>query len=274
MSRTWLILDSNYLCYRAFYTTGTLSYGDVMTGVVFGFLREIKTLQDLHMTRDIVFAFDFGEPLRKQFYQRYKANRKKEVDEASRLLISEFKKQVRLLRTEYLQELGFSNVLYQHGYEADDVIAAVVKSLPRGDKAIIVSADHDLYQLLGPHVVMWHPQKKETMTEEILREKHGVGPIEWIDVKCLAGCDTDGILGVPGVGESTACKFLAGRLKPHTKAYQAITESNIIWERNRKLIMLPYPGMEPMKLHPDNVTAEKWSVLTGRLGMESIRNYF
>lgn len=284
---TWLVLDSNYLCFRAFFSTGQLSHEDVPTGVVFGLLRDIVYLQDLYATDRIIFCWDFGKPLRCRDYQQYKETRRERVlSEEEYILRIQLHRQIRLLRTRYLKELGYKNIFYQHGYEADDIIASVVRSifldecfdakkaLRQKQEVVIVSDDHDLYQLLRSRVAIYSPRLKSVITEDKLREQYGVSPTAWIDVKAIAGCSSDNIKGIKGVGEVTAAKFLGGRLKETSAAYAAIVNGNRIWKRNRSLIELPYPGTKTFKIQQDYVEPSAWRDLTSRLGMTSLRDRF
>jgi hypothetical protein len=38
---SWILVDTHYLCHRAFHTMGELSHDGEMTGVFFGALREV-----------------------------------------------------------------------------------------------------------------------------------------------------------------------------------------------------------------------------------------
>lgn len=272
----WLLLDCNYLAYRAFHAYGRLSHDDIPTGVVYGFMRDLLTLQDRFATDRLAFCWDFGKPLRCREYQKYKEDRRNKVytpEELEDYIL--LRSQIRLLRSQYLPSLGHKNNFYQHGYEADDVIASLVKqSLPPRTDTIIISADHDLFQLLGRYVTMYNPHRKELMTEQLLREQYGVSPTAWVEVKAIAGCSSDNIQGIKGVGEKTAAAFLGGRLKETTKAYQAITQGNRIWRRNLKLVELPLYGVKKFKLREDDVSTAAWQALVDRLGFESLRNRF
>ena len=51
-----------------------------------------------------------------------------------------------------------------------------------------------------------------------MKEKYGVTPLEFIDMKALMGDASDNIPGVPGIGEKTAAKIIA--------AYHSIEEAH------------------------------------------------
>jgi DNA polymerase-1 len=276
MNSTWLILDCNYLCHRARYAFGGLSHNGSATGVVYGFLKDIDSLKQKFGTSKVVFCWDFGKGLRKKIDLDYKANRKSEGKEPSPeeiLELAEFKIQVSRLRKEYLKDIGYRNVFYQKGYEADDIIASVCKNLPEDDEAIIISADHDLYQLLSSKVSMYHPQKRKMVTKKSFQKEHEVSVKQWPMVKAIAGCSSDNIKGVMGVGEKTAIKYLRGELKKELKTFQDIAdnEKNGTIKRNLLLVHLPLSGTKTFSLKEDNLSKSGWRKVTESLGLKSLK---
>lgn len=270
--KSWLLLDCNYLCYRAFYSTGGLRYKQAHTGVIYGFMRDIITLQDIHATDRMVFCFDYGKSLRCARCPTYKAGRHDNLTDLEKDLRVEMKKQVTKLRTEILPELGFQNIFYEKGYEADDIIASVVNNLKDGHEAIIVSSDHDLYQLLSPTVTIWNPHKGKAITANSFSREYGVEPIQWVDVKAIAGCSSDNIPGIKGVGEKTAAKFLNGQLKAGTAKHNLIVKGNKWWRKNRLLVKLPFPGCPDFVPKRDKLDPKVWRKISQQYGMASIEN--
>lgn len=271
--KTWLILDCNYLCHRAFHSMRGLSFREVHTGVAFGFFRELVNLQSLHGASRVVFAFDHGKGLRARDFPQANYKRKRRPENLTRQeqsIRAELQKQIRYLRLNYLPSLGYRNVYYKFGYEADDIIASVCLDLPARDEAIIVSADKDLFQLLSERVCIYNPHQKKATTLESFQRDFGVSATQWVDVKAIAGCGTDEVVGVAGIGEKTAAKFLNGTLKPDSKAHQAIVNGNAIWKRNRPLVQLPYPGVPKYKYRKDRVTRKRWRRVMESLGMNSL----
>lgn len=269
MNKTWLLIDAPYLCWRAFHSTGHLSHGGLATGITFGFLRDVQKLMDQHATQDIAFCFDVGLSKRKTIYPAYKAKREKTEEE--QILRSEVYTQIDLIRTKYLPALGFKNVFHQEGYEADDLIAMLTEQVKEGNEILIVSADHDLYQLLGPNVWVWHPRENKVFGVMELRNKYGVTPKEWIEVKAIAGCDSDNIKGIEGVAEKTACKYVTGKLKATTKTFWKIGRGIKTIQRNRELVTLPFPGTEEMVLQEDETSPKKWRKVLDELGIRSLK---
>jgi DNA polymerase I len=274
MADAWLIFDCDFLCHRAFHAMGSLSHAGEMTGVIYGFLRDLVHLREVHYTDRVVFAFDHGVSKRKQLLSTYKGNRLPRTEEEESLR-GELRRQINLLKRRYLPDLGFRNVFYEDGYEADDVIASVCRnSLPKGDVAIVVSADKDLYQLLEKdRVIVWDVIKKRPYTEEKFRKEYGVAPAVWKQVKAIAGCNSDCVPGVRGVGDKTAAKFLAGNLPASRKTAQAISEFVLGggFKRNLPLVRLPFKGCPTFELREDEYSEKNWNALADRLGMVSLK---
>ncbi|MEV7613019.1 5'-3' exonuclease [Streptomyces sp. NPDC089799] len=99
------------------------------------------------------------------------------------------------------------------GYEADDVIGTLTARAT--GPVDIVTGDRDLYQLVddarGRRVL--YPVKGvgtlQLTDEAVLREKYGVDGPGYADLALLRGDPSDGLPGVPGIGEKTAAKLLA-----------------------------------------------------------------
>lgn len=264
----WLLLDVSYLSYRSYFALGRLSFGEIATTVVYGVLREVLTLQQQFGTSRVAFCFDFGKPLRCTLCPGYKSSRHTGKSEEELEAILEVKRQITCLRKDYLSQVGFRNLLFQKGYEADDIIAHVAQSRP--DKEfIIVSNDHDLFQLLSPNVQIWNPHAKEMVTEKTFRRDWGLDPVDWIDVKAIAGCRTDDIPGVPRVGEPTAAKYLRGEMTKG-KTFDAIRRAGELYRKNLRLVRLPFPNIEDIQLVKDEITGTGWDSLIKRLGMNSL----
>lgn len=275
---TWLIIDANYLCYRAYYSLGELKHGSIATGTVFGFMQAVVALQDSFNTQNVVFCFDSRQSLRAQSYPQYKATRKAEEatwDDEERESKREFREQVTGLRRTYLPAIGYANVFHARGYESDDIIAEVRNRLPPNDEKIIISADKDLFQLLHWDTIMHNPQTLKTYTNITFVKEWGLQPDQWVDVKALAGCGTDDIAGIKGVGEVTAAKYLRGELAPHTATYRKIAgrAGQAIWRRNIPLVQLPYAGCPQFVIGTDAVTEAKWEAFADGMGFRSIRGH-
>ncbi|WP_228040501.1 5'-3' exonuclease [Streptomyces chromofuscus] len=111
-----------------------------------------------------------------------------------------------------LDALGIARVGVA-GYEADDVIGTFTARAT--GPVDIVTGDRDLYQLVDDArgVRVLYPLKgvgSLQLTDETwLREKYGVDGSGYADLALLRGDPSDGLPGVPGIGEKTAAKLLA-----------------------------------------------------------------
>ena len=273
----WLVLDCSYLCHRSFHTTGNLSFNDVKVGVIFGFLRDIGTLTGYHDTDNIAFCFDSKKSKRQKIYKPYKQVRREKyevMDEDEAKIWREMKNQINLLRTQYLPAMGFKNIFVQKGHEADDLIATICRNNTQRDniEVVIVASDHDLYQLLSPSVKMWDPNKKKFYGYDNFMVQYGIEPEQWSDVKAYAGCSSDGVAGIAGVGEATAVKYLRGEVNPKHKVYRKLVNGKDVYNRNVPLVKLPFKGTKDIELVRDEVTDEKWKQVCKDLGMKSLEN--
>jgi 5'-3' exonuclease len=98
------------------------------------------------------------------------------------------------------------------GYEADDVIGTLA-TRARGP-VDIVTGDRDLFQLIDDSrgVRVLYPVKGvgtlAAYDGAALRAKYGVDGAGYADLALLRGDPSDGLPGVPGIGEKTAAKLL------------------------------------------------------------------
>ncbi|GGM10607.1 5'-3' exonuclease H3TH domain-containing protein [Promicromonospora citrea] len=103
------------------------------------------------------------------------------------------------------------------GYEADDVIGTLTERAVReGTGPVdIVTGDRDLFQLVddAAGVRVLYPARgvrdPDVVDEQRLAEKYGVASGQaYADMATLRGDPSDGLPGVPGIGEKTAARLL------------------------------------------------------------------
>ena len=141
-----LLLDGHSLAYRAFYALPPdlrTSSGQV-TNAVFGFTSMLIKALDDHKTEHVAVAFDMGKPTeRLAIRPEYKEQRTAAPDE--------FRQQVGLIR-EVLNVLRVP-VFEIPNVEADDIIFILGKKMAeQGADVVIVTADRDFFQMVGPRI--------------------------------------------------------------------------------------------------------------------------
>lgn len=270
-SEPWLVFDVSALAYRAYHTLRDLSYEGIPTAITYGILRDVLSLRDRFGSNSFVFTFDRGKSKRCELSPEYKSQRKKQIeDDPEQIAIRKsIRQQIRTFHDEILPALGYANIVSQQGYEADDLMASLIFQYPQ-QKIILVGSDHDLFQLLSDNVSMWSIAKKKLLNGMTFRREWGISPSQWADVLAIAGCSTDNVKGVKGVGPKTAVKFLAGSLQKGA-IFDRIVQSSSLWRDNLKLVQLPFAGTKPVEFKQDIVTGKRFNRVLKDLGIRSLR---
>ncbi|MBQ9988750.1 MAG: DNA polymerase I [Clostridia bacterium] len=203
---TLLGIDGNSLLFRAFYAIPPLSAPDGRpTNAVYGFLGMLARLLREVMPTHTAVAFDLPQPTRRHLaFEGYKAGRAQAPEE----LIGQF-----ALVKDVLRAMGIA-VLEVPGFEADDILGDLARHTEEArGKAILVSGDRDVFQLVSDRVSVYYTKRGITdidiMTPETVTEYLGVPPEKAPELKALMGDNSDNIPGVPGIGPKTAVKLLA-----------------------------------------------------------------
>jgi DNA polymerase I len=260
-----VLLDGHSLAFRAFFalpsdlqtTTGQL------TNVVYGFTTMlVKLFGDFSPDR-IAVCFDLGRPAyRHDVYEGYKANRRTTPDD--------FSSQMPLVR-EVLAALRIP-VVEVAGYEADDLIATLVKQArEEGLPVLVVTGDRDNLQLIDDEASIQVMMTRRGITdtavydEAAVQERYGVPPERYIDVAALRGDPSDNLPGVPGVGDKTATKLVqtygtAEEVVAHAAEQRGKLKENLLAHgedvlRNKQLMRLrddvPLPvGVRDLRMGP------------------------
>jgi len=234
---TIILVDSHSICHMVKHTMKGLSDREKATGVMYGFMVQIIRLADRFNTNRFCFAWDSRKKKRLEIYPEYKGNRPGEYTEEDLKAFEQFGQ----IRTAILPALGFNNVYIQTGYEADDIIGMLAE-IYWDSKIVIISRDSDLYQCLNDDIFMWHPTPKKRFTKKDFIEQYKMAPYQWVDVKAMAGDNSDNIKGIPDIGAIRACKYIRGELNHRWTELLNRESSKFIIERNKKLVTLPYPG--------------------------------
>jgi DNA polymerase-1 len=202
-----LLIDASSLIYPAFHVMGELKTSTGFpTGAIYGYARTVLMLLREYPSQYVAVAFDSRGPThRHEKFSEYKAHRPA-MDEALAAQIPKIKELTDALRLKKFEVPG---------YEADDIIAALVPlAAAQGLDVLIVSGDKDLLQLVGDGVRVLKPGRDVTRDLKILdsagvQQYLGVRPDQVLDFLALVGDSVDNVPGVPGIGEKTAQKLLS-----------------------------------------------------------------
>ncbi len=203
MAKVVTVIDTFGFFFRSFYALPQhLKNKDGFpTGLLTGFTNFISTLQKQHDSDYLIFAIDTkGPTFRNEIDPNYKAHRKAPPEELTMQLP---------IAIEWIDKMGYKT-LGQVGFEADDMIATVVKhAKEKGYDVRVVSHDKDLYQLIDDgKVVVVDAIKRKSMDEDACFEKYGVTPKQFIDYQSILGDSADNVPGVKGIGKVGAEKLL------------------------------------------------------------------
>jgi DNA polymerase-1 len=270
-----VLIDISGICYALMHSLGVnnLSYENKNSGIIYAFMLKLRYLTHTLKPSITVFTCDSMVSLRTVFYPEYKAkrNKKKKDDLVLKEMLRLTRPQVHRLEKKILPWLGFTNIFETEGLEGDDIMHRIAKGY-KNSQITLVTRDKDMYQTLSEHCSMFDPVTKKLFTIHDLKQQWGCTPEEWAEAKKIAGCTTDEVGGVPGVKETTAIKYLQGRLKPHTKAFQNIENHQHIIKRNTQLVVLPFPGTPKYYIKPNHFDKKRLLKMAKHFNFTSIEH--
>lgn len=197
--------------------TANVDGEEIRTGGMYGFVAGLLRIRSKYRAPVIV-AWEGTDNFRLKLWPDYKRKRVEDATPAQKELTLE------VMASEFrLNELlSHAGVRQYYGVEceADDVIATLATTLRHKNfEVVIYTGDSDLRQLVGPGVTIASPGVRSSGDKlydfQAVVERYGVRPRQLPDWKALAGDSSDGIPGLPGIGEKTASALVAefGHLK-------------------------------------------------------------
>jgi len=209
-----MLLDSASLWFRAFYgvpDTVTAPDGRPVNAVR-GFIDHIARLVREHTPTQLVACLDedWRPAFRVAAVPSYKSHRVVEfvstgapdIEEVPDTLTPQIQIILDALAAFGIEAAGAP------GYEADDVIAtlAAASTIPTD----VVTGDRDLFQVVRPGVrVLYTVDKGRPYDDAAVSAKYGIpSATAYADFALLRGDPSDGLPGVPGIGEKTAATLL------------------------------------------------------------------
>ncbi len=213
MSGPLLILDSATLYYRAFY-----ALPEKMTApdghphnAVRGFLSMLTKLIALHNPSGLVAAWDndWRPAWRVELVPGYKTHRV-QSSEGSEEVPDTLSPQIDAIAA-ILDAWGVARIGID-GFEADDVIASVAAQ--HKGPSFVVTSDRDLIQVVNDRVslllqVTGGVEGWPLLDPGDIETKYGVSPTDYLAMAALRGDPSDGLPGIAGIGDKTACALVA-----------------------------------------------------------------
>ncbi|MDQ1731335.1 MAG: hypothetical protein QOK10_1494 [Pseudonocardiales bacterium] len=210
-----MLIDSASMYFRAFYGVpeSVTSPDGMPVNAVRGFTDMMSTLLSKYRPTHFVACLDndWRPAFRVALVPSYKAHRvavptpkgQPDIEEIPDLLTPQVPVLLAVLKAAGLCSVGAD------GYEADDVIATLAnRHDQRGERVDVVSGDRDLIGVVTERVRLLYTgrgvAKLEELTPQAVVEKYGIPSELYPDFAVLRGDPSDGLPGVPGIGEKTA----------------------------------------------------------------------
>ncbi|YCK42788.1 5'-3' exonuclease [Actinomadura sp. ATCC 39365] len=247
-----MLLDTPSLYFRAFYGVpeSVKAPDGSPVNAVRGLIDMIATLVRQHSPTALAATMDadWRPAFRVAAIPTYKAHRVAhgDVEEVPEALVPQI-----AVINQVLDAVGIARP-ESPGYEADDVIGTLTH---QAEGAVeIVTGDRDLFQLVDdsrPVRVLYTARgirNLQFVDEAFVAAKYGVPGRAYADFATLRGDPSDGLPGVPGVGEKTAAALITrfGSLAALLEALDSgVTEGFPAGSRNRLAAARDYLAAAP-----------------------------
>jgi len=234
---------------------------------VYGTLNTLASMIRRYEPTHVLIAFDKGRSSKRLAIDpEYKANRvrSKEKKAALKDPVEDFRPQLDLV-FQFCLKIGIPYLRLEN-VEADDIIAkAAIEFGEVFDQVVIVSADHDIHQLIRENVIVVKPSlsqsrdvKEEVFNTQSVIDQWKVEPIRLPEIWAIMGDKGDNVPGVPGLGPVKATKLIEehGDLESVISNNEKVKEHEEIVRRAFKLIQLdgkdniPFPPLGNLQFNP------------------------
>jgi hypothetical protein len=178
-SKSYLVVDLSNLCYRLHHVHGPEKFPAE-------FVRWIARARQKFPGRDHIYAVEGrGSEIRRRILPRYKTTRSHDPKAAESIVTA-----VQLLHS------VDSRVIKAKTGEADDAIASWCHQLPEPRDVVVVTRDHDLWQIVGNGIVVMsgQPQDPHEVDRFVCRSILGVEPEGVALLKAMLGDKSDNLI--------------------------------------------------------------------------------
>ena len=195
----YMLIDGLNLFFRNFSAINAVNPNGAHIGGLGGFFRSLGALIRQIQPTQVYMVFDgIGSSTnRKNIIPEYKSNRNinritnwdafDNIEEEDQSKIDQITRIIQYLKTLPIKTITLGKV------EADDVIAYLSKTLPKGpnDRSFIVSSDKDYLQLIDNNTVVYRPMEKKYYTEQTVKDNFNISPHNFLLYKLLMGDSSD-----------------------------------------------------------------------------------
>lgn len=209
-----LLIDGLNLFFRNFSAINMVNPDGHHIGGLGGFLKSLGAMIKLIQPTSVYVVFDGpgSSDNRKNLIPEYKSGRHTErvtkwetfddLDEEETSKINQITRVIHYLKSLPLKMSILNKV------EADDIISVLCDVLPKkyNSNIFILSSDKDFLQLINNKVTVYRPMERIFYTPQVVEDKFGVKPHNFIIYKTLIGDSSDKIVGVRGLGPKTIFK--------------------------------------------------------------------
>jgi DNA polymerase-1 len=265
MRASILVIDMNYIMMRNKFALKSLYLKDgTPSGAVKGSLNEVVKYYRTFTPDYLIPAFDCGKSkLRTQLAGDYKGQRQKHDS------------------TDYTQFSAVQNwclleglyPYYQDGVEGDDIVAKVVADYADSCSIKIVTADHDMRQLISEHVKIVLPKDCSIIDESSILSQYGFNPAQLVDMWSLTGDSGDNIKGAKGFGPKKA----AAEIRKYGSVFSALDKDDKL-APYRSVVTLAYQLIKASPESVDKTYFERYPnaqrVVNRDRNLSSLRNFY
>lgn len=255
-----LIVDAYNLFIRHYVAHPAMSNNGEQIGGVVGFFYSVSNLTERFRPDEVVIVWEGGGSNKKRgIYSDYKKNIKPQklnryyddIPDTTNNRNFQIKLLINLFKNVPVKQVYVSEC------EADDAIGFMCRYLRKDDIKLILSSDHDYYQLIDERTKIWSPTLKSLVDDKKVIERYNIHPLNYCLAKSIVGDKSDNISGVKGAGFKTLAKnfekfilpddyyledfFEDNKLKSESstkKLFQNILKSETLIKRNWRLTYL------------------------------------
>ena len=230
-----ILVDASMVVYRAYKKLDHLENSKgVSTGMEYGTLRILESLQKKYLAHDIILVFDGVRSTvkRKKIEPAYKANRsEKETGFIKRMsVLKDF------LKRQYLWA-------EDNNYEADDLLYSIAKAVQNDfpeDEVFIYTNDNDLLQAVSPQIKVIKSHRSDLYIYDLQKVfgKYGVTPNHLPVFRAFIGDSSDNLTGVSRIFKKPLARIISSDHGSQVGVFDRISRKILqdpVWSINMRI---------------------------------------